>query len=141
MIQTIKNKTVSTVESYTNIPRTVKGTSLTLFAFLMSTGVAAAEEQQLGSIYCGTGVETLINTIFGAIIALGLPIALFYAIKGALAYTRSGGNPEKEKKGRDTLTNAGIGLGIQIGVLILPTLIDKMFAVIDMGFSSCVTPF
>lgn len=140
MIQTLKNKAASTVASYTNTPRTVKGTSLALFTLVMTTGTAAAETE-LGSIFCDTGVETLITTFFGALVALGMPVALFYLIKGGLKYSRSGGNPETEKKAKEELKNAIVGLGIMVGVLVLPTLIDKMFAVINMGFSSCVTPF
>ena len=113
-------------------------------AFLMMTfmtGTAAAETTKLGSIYCGTSIETLIGTFFGGMMGLALPLSLIYMVFSGFKYTRAGGNPEKEREAKKKLYYAGMGLAIIVGVLVIPEVANKIFSTVGMGFSSCVTPF
>lgn len=100
-----------------------------------------ATAQQLGDVYCGTDVETVIGTFFSAMLGLGLPISLFYTGYSGFRYMRAGGNPDKEREAKQKLYYGVMGLLIILGVLVLPEIADSIFDTIGYGFSDCVKPF
>jgi len=114
--------------------------SIGIAFLLVATGPAVAATD-VGSVYCGTGVETGIDLVFGAVAGLGLPAAGFYTGKAGLSYMHAGGNPEKKNKAKEKLVMAGIGFGIVALALVSPELIDKIGSQMGFGFSSCVKPF
>ncbi|WP_254534079.1 pilin [Natrinema gelatinilyticum] len=109
------------------------------FLGLVSGSVAA--QSSVGDVYCGTGVETGIGIVFGAVAGLGLPATGFYVGRAGLSYMRAGGNPEKKTKAKESLVMSGIGFGIIVLALISPELIDKVGSQMGFGFSDCVKPF
>lgn len=110
-------------------------------AFLTVAVGPAAAANDVGNVYCDTGVETGIDLIFGAVAGLGLPITGLYTGKAGLAYMTAGGNPEKKNAAKDKLVMAGIGFGIVVLALVSPELIDKIGRQMGFGFSDCVKPF
>jgi len=66
-------------------------------AFLVVAVGPAAAQNQVGDVYCNTGVATGIDLVFGAIAGLGLPATAFYIGTAGLSYMRAGGNPEEER--------------------------------------------
>ncbi|WP_249361537.1 pilin [Haloterrigena sp. H1] len=109
------------------------------FIALASGSVAA--QSSVGDVYCGTGVETGIGIVFGAVAGLGLPATGFYVGRAGLSYMRAGGNPEKKNQAKEQLVMSGIGFGIIVLALISPELIDKIGSQMGFGFSDCVKPF
>lgn len=107
---------------------------------LVSTGSVAAQSN-VGDVYCGTGIETGIGIVFGAVAGLGLPATGFYVGRAGLSYMRAGGNPEKKNQAKEKLVMSGIGFGIIVLALISPELIDKVGSQMGFGFSDCVKPF
>jgi hypothetical protein len=107
---------------------------------LLATGTAAAQDD-VGNVYCDTGVETGIDLVFGAVAGLGLPATAFYLSKGGLSYMRAGGNPEKKNKAKQRLVMSAIGFGIVVLALLSPELVDKIGTQMGFGFSDCVKPF
>lgn len=95
----------------------------------------------VGDVYCGTGVDTGINIVFGAVAGLGLPATGYYLSKGGLAYMRAGGNPEKKNDAKERIVMSGVGFGIIVVALISPELVDKIGSQMGFGFSDCVKPF
>ncbi|WP_255681498.1 pilin [Natrinema sp. SYSU A 869] len=110
-----------------------------VFLIVISGSVAAQSE--VGDVYCGTGVETGIGIVFGAVAGLGLPATGFYVGRSGLSYMRAGGNPEKKNQAKERLVMSGIGFGIIVLALISPELIDKVGSQMGFGFSDCVRPF
>ncbi|WP_305082478.1 hypothetical protein [Natrinema sp. DC36] len=109
-----------------------------LIVVLSGTAVAQSD---VGNVYCGTGVETGIGIVFGAVAGLGLPATGFYIGRAGLSYMRAGGNPEKKNRAKEKLVMSGIGFGILVLALISPELIDKVGSQMGFGFSDCVKPF
>lgn len=107
---------------------------------LVVTGSATAQSD-VGDVYCGTGVETGITIVFGAIAGLGLPATGFYVCRAGLSYMRAGGNPEKKNNAKERLVMSGLGFGIIVLALISPELIDNIGSQMGFDFSSCVRPF
>lgn len=104
-------------------------------------GSAAGTGTQVGTIYCGTGVETGIDIVFSALAGLGLPATAFYTGVAGLKYMRAGGNPEKKNKAKEGLVRAGMGFAIVVLALISPELVDKVGSQMGFAFSNCVKPF
>jgi len=116
--------------------------SLTMgLAFLVVAVGPAAAQNQVGDVYCNTGVATGIDLVFGAVAGLGLPATGFYTGKAGLSYMRAGGNPEKKNDAKEKLVMSGIGFGIVTLALVSPELIDKVGSQMGFGFSDCVKPF
>jgi len=108
--------------------------------FVAAVGPAAAQNQ-VGDVYCNTGVATGIDLVFSAVAGLGLPATGYYTGKAGLSYMRAGGNPEKKNKAKEKLVMSGIGFGIVALALVSPELIDKVGSQMGFGFSDCVKPF
>ncbi|WP_394349671.1 pilin [Natrinema versiforme] len=108
--------------------------------FVIMTGSVTAQSD-VGDVYCGTGVETGITIVFGAIAGLGLPATGFYVCRAGLSYMRAGGNPEKKNTAKERLVMSGIGFGIIVLALISPELIGNVGSQMGFEFSSCVQPF
>lgn len=108
---------------------------------VLATGIAAAAPDDVGNVYCDTGVETGIDLVFGAVAGLGLPATGYYMSKGGLSYMRAGGNPEKKNKAKERLVMSAIGFGIVVLALLSPELVDKIGTQMGFGFSDCVKPF
>lgn len=100
----------------------------------------AMAQSGVGDVYCGTGVETGINIVFGALAGLGLPATAFFIGRSGLSYMRAGGNPEKKNKAKEKLVMSVIGFGIIVFALISPELIDKIGSQMGFSFSDCVKP-
>lgn len=107
---------------------------------LIITGSATAQSD-VGDVYCGTGVETGISIVFGAIAGLGLPATGYYLAKSGLDYMRAGGNPEKKNTAKEELVMSGVGFAIIVVALISPELIDNIGSQMGFSFSDCVKPF
>nr|WP_280513034.1 pilin [Natrinema pellirubrum] len=110
-------------------------------SFLVIMTGSAAAQSDVGDVYCGTGVETGITIVFGAIAGLGLPATGFYVCRAGLSYMRAGGNPEKKNTAKERLVMSGVGFGIIVLALISPELIDNVGSQMGFEFSSCVQPF
>ncbi len=119
---------------------TLRSVTVWLVFATIATGPAAAQSN-VGDVYCGTGVETGITIVFGAVAGLGLPATGFYVGRAGLSYMRAGGNPEKKNEAKERLVMSGIGFGIVVLALISPELIDKVGSQMGFGFSDCVKPF
>jgi len=111
-----------------------------LALLVVAVGPAAAQSQ-IGDVYCGTGVDTGISLVFGAIAGLGLPATGLYTGKAGLSYMRAGGNPERKNDAKEKLVMSGVGFGIVVLALVSPELIDKVGSQMGFGFSDCVKPF
>ncbi len=117
-------------------------TTLTIgLAFFVAAVGPAAAQNQVGDVYCNTGVATGINLVFSAVAGLGLPATGYYTGKAGLSYMRAGGNPEKKNEAKEKLVMSGIGFGIVALALVSPELIDKVGSQMGFGFSDCVKPF
>ncbi|MGQ3722747.1 MULTISPECIES: pilin [Natrialba] len=110
-------------------------------AFLLLSTTTVAAQSDVGDVYCGTGVETGIGIVFGAVAGLGLPATGFYVGRAGLSYMRAGGNPERKNQAKEKLVMSGIGFAIIVLALISPELIDKVGSQMGFGFSNCVKPF
>jgi len=110
-------------------------------AFIALASGSVAAQSNVGDVYCGTGVETGINIVFGAVAGLGLPATGFYVGRAGLSYMRAGGNPEKKNQAKEKLVMSCVGFGIIVLALISPELIDKVGSQMGFGFSDCVRPF
>ncbi|GAB7120504.1 hypothetical protein JCM9743_29700 [Natrinema sp. JCM 9743] len=108
--------------------------------FALASGSVAAQSN-VGDVYCGTGVETGIGIVFGAVAGLGLPATGFYVGRAGLSYMRAGGNPEKKNQAKERLVMSCVGFVIIVLALISPELIDKVGSQMGFGFSDCVQPF
>ncbi|WP_440992398.1 pilin [Haloarchaeobius baliensis] len=100
-----------------------------------------AAPDDVGNVYCDTGVETGIDLVFGAVAGLGLPATGYYMSKGGLSYMRAGGNPEKKNQAKERLVMSGVGFAIVVLALLSPELVDKIGSQMGFGFSDCVKPF
>ncbi|WP_227015882.1 pilin [Haloarcula sp. JP-L23] len=107
---------------------------------VLCSGPALAQSD-VGSVYCGTPVETGISVVFSALAALGLPAGMFFTGRSGLAYMRSTGNPNAQNQARRDLILSGIGLGVVIMALVAPEIVAKFGNEIGFSFSECVTPF
>lgn len=117
-------------------------TAAMFVALLMLIAVEPASAQEsVGSVYCDTVVERGIDMVFGAIAGLGLPVTLFYIIRGGVSYMRAGGRPQRKDDAREQVLMAGVGFGIVLLALAAPELIDKFGSQLGFGFSDCVQPF
>ncbi|AEN07530.1 pilin [Halorubrum lacusprofundi] len=124
----------------TRAPPRVISLSMGIAFLVVAVGPAAAQNQ-VGDVYCNTGVATGIDLVFGAIAGLGLPATAFYIGTAGLSYMRAGGNPEKKNDAKEKLVMSGIGFGIVVLALVSPELIDKVGSQMGFGFSDCVKPF
>ena len=124
----------------TRVPPRVVSLAMGLTFLVIAVGPAAAQNQ-VGDVYCNTGVATGIDLVFGAVAGLGLPATAFYTGTAGLSYMRAGGNPEKKNKAKEKLVMSGIGFGIVTLALLSPELIDKVGSQMGFGFSDCVKPF
>jgi hypothetical protein len=122
------------------VPPQVVSLTIGLTFLVVAVGPAAAQNQ-VGDVYCNTGVATGIDLVFGAIAGLGLPATGFYTGKAGLSYMRAGGNPERKNEAKEKLVMSGIGFGIVVLALVSPELIDKVGSQMGFGFSDCVKPF
>ncbi|WP_229380279.1 pilin [Haloterrigena salifodinae] len=129
-IRQLRNTVLSTVVS-----------TIVWSALLIVISGSAVAQSDVGNVYCGTGVETGIGLVFGAVAGLGLPATGFYVGRAGLSYMRAGGNPEKKNRAKEKLVMSGIGFGIIVLALISPELIDKIGSQMGFGFSDCVKPF
>ncbi|MDL0125731.1 pilin [Halobacterium salinarum] len=136
--ETASNRADSQSTAASRLPK--QAALIVVFLILFAVEPAAAQTQ-VGDVYCGTGVDTGIDLVFGAIAGLGLPATGFYTGKAGLSYMRAGGNPEKKNDAKEKLVMSGIGFGIVVLALISPTLIDKVGSQMGFGFSDCVKPF
>jgi len=125
-------------EAYTT-PWVVRSTQLILLVALFSGSAMAQTE--LGSLYCDTAVEDIINVVFTAFAGLGLPATMFFVSRSGLEYMRSSGNPNQQNAARQDLILSGTGFMIIVLAVVSPELIDKFGASIGIGFSDCVKPF
>ncbi|WP_226043274.1 pilin [Natrinema sp. DC36] len=125
---------------YTSVPPQLVSLATGLLLLIVAVGPATAQSD-VGDVYCGTGVETGIGIVFGAVAGLGLPATGFYVGRAGLSYMRAGGNPEKKNQAKEKLVMSGIGFGIIVLALISPELIDKVGSQMGFGFSDCVKPF
>nr|WP_247729555.1 pilin [Halovivax limisalsi] len=98
-------------------------------------------QSDVGDVYCGTGVDTGITLIFGALAGLGLPATAFFTGRAGLSYMRAGGNPEKKNDAKQKLVMSGVGFGIIVLALVSPELVSKVGDQMGFGFSDCVKPF
>jgi len=80
----------------TRAPPRVISLSMGIAFLVVAVGPAAAQNQ-VGDVYCNTGVATGIDLVFGAIAGLGLPATAFYIGTAGLSYMRAGGNPERRR--------------------------------------------
>lgn len=101
----------------------------------------ASAQVNVGAVYCGTVVERGIDMVFGAVAGLGLPVTLFYLVRGGVNYMRAGGRPQKKDEAREQVLLAGVGFGIVLFALAAPELIAKFGSQLGFGFSNCVRPF
>ncbi|WP_257300547.1 pilin [Haloarchaeobius sp. FL176] len=117
--------------------------SLAVGLGFLIVGVAPvlAAPDDVGTVYCDTGVETGIDLVFGAVAGLGLPATGYYMSKGGLSYMRAGGNPEKKNQAKERLVMSGVGFAIVVLALLSPELVDKIGSQMGFGFSDCVKPF
>lgn len=79
------------------------------------------------------------NVITWALIVAGI-LALFYLIYGGIRYIRSGGDQEKVKGARETLTYALIGLIIIVlsfGIINFIAAITGATCITQFGFGNC----
>lgn len=125
---------------FTSVPPQLVSLVTGLLLLIVAVGPATAQSN-VGDVYCGTGVETGIGIVFGAVAGLGLPATGFYVGRAGLSYMRAGGNPEKKNQAKEKLVMSGIGFGIIVLALISPELIDKVGGQMGFGFSDCVKPF
>jgi len=121
----------------TRAPPRVISLSMGIAFLVVAVGPAAAQNQ-VGDVYCNTGVATGIDLVFGAIAGLGLPATAFYIGTAGLSYMRAGGNPEKKNDAKEKLVMSGIGFGIVVA-LVSPELIDKVGSQMGFGFRLCQT--
>ncbi|WP_236044940.1 hypothetical protein [Haloarcula nitratireducens] len=98
-------------------------------------------QTEVGSVYCGTAVETAISVVFGALAALGLPAAMIFTGRSGLSYMRSTGNPNQQNEARRDLILSMTGLGIVFLAIMAPEIINKFGSEIGFSFSNCVSPF
>jgi len=111
-------------------------------AFLVVAVGPAAAQNQVGDVYCNTGVATGIDLVFGAIAGLGLPATAFYIGTAGLSRTCGlAAIPRRRTMPREKLVMSGIGFGIVVLALVSPELIDKVGSQMGFGFSDCVKPF
>jgi hypothetical protein len=118
----------------------VKLSVLVLLGVTFFTGPAMAQTE-IGDLYCGTAVETGINIVFGAIIALGLPAAMFFVGRSGLGYMRSTGDPQQQMEARKDLILSGVGFMIIVLAIISPQLISNLAEDLSFSFSECVKPW
>lgn len=100
----------------------------------------ASAQTGVGSVYCGTAVENGIDMIFGAIAGLGLPLTMFYMVRGGYNYMRAGGRPQRKDNAREQIVMAGMGFGIVVLALAAPEMVDKFGSQLGFNFSECVQP-
>lgn len=112
----------------------------TLLVVAVFTGPAMGQTN-LGSVYCGTAVETGISVVFGSIIALGLPAAMFFVGRSGLGYMRSTGNPQQQNEARKDLILSGVGFMIVVLAIVSPQIISNLGDQLAFGFSDCVKPY
>lgn len=118
----------------------VRRSSLALLVVTVFTGPAMAQSD-LGSIYCGTAVETGISIVFGAIVALGLPSAMFFVGRSGLGYMRATGQPQQQMEARKDLILSGVGFMIVVLAIVSPQIISNLGDQLAFGFSDCVKPY
>ncbi|WP_209309578.1 pilin [Haloarcula amylovorans] len=123
----------------TSNPRFRSLLQLSLIVVLFSGSAMA--QTSVGSVYCGTPVETAISLVFGAIAALGMPAAMFFTGRSGLSYMRATGNPNQQNQARQDLILSVTGLAIVFLALIAPEIISKLGSELGFSFSSCVNPF
>lgn len=132
---------VSLIQQLHKLLSSSMATALVWSCFLLLITTSASAQSDVGNVYCGTGVETGISIVFGAIAGLGLPATGFYVTSAGLSYMRAGGNPEKKNKAKEKLVMSGIGFAIIVLALISPELIDNVGSQMGFNFSECVKPF
>jgi len=110
-------------------------------AFLVVAVGPAAAQNQVGDVYCNTGVATGIDLVFGAIAGLGLPATAFLHRDGWPLVHAGWRQSEKKNDAKEKLVMSGIGFGIVVLALVSPELIDKVGSQMGFGFSDCVKPF
>ncbi|AQL44443.1 hypothetical protein BV210_02410 [Halorientalis sp. IM1011] len=113
----------------------------TSLAFLLVSVGPAAAQSDLGSVWCGTGVDTGITIAIGAIAGLGLPWTIFSIAQAGIAYERAGGNPEKQNSAKEKLVKSAIGFGIIILAVLSPAIINNVGGQMGFGFADCMNPF
>lgn len=101
----------------------------------------AMGQTDLGSVYCGTAIEDGIGLVFGSIIALGLPAAMFFVGRSGLSYMRSTGNPQQQNAARKDLILSGLGFMIVVLAIVSPEIIANVSGQLGFSFSDCVKPY
>lgn len=136
------NSAIDSLPATRRVPgRILRRTATASLLVLVFATAPVAAQTAIGDLYCGTGVETGIDIIFGAIAGLGLPVTMLYLAKGGLDYMRTGANLERRSQARDQLVMAGLGFGVIVLALIAPGIITKVGGLMGFTFSSCVQPF
>ncbi|MBX0288713.1 pilin [Halomicroarcula sp. F28] len=107
-------------------------------ALVLFTGPAAARE--LGKVYCGTSVESLLTAVFGALVGIGIPATMFYVARSGLSYMRASGNPNQQNEARRDLILSLTGFGVIVLAIISPEIASKFFAETSNSISPCVRP-
>jgi hypothetical protein len=119
---------------------TVRLSALVLLVGTLFAGPAMGQTD-LGSIYCDTAVETGISVVFGAIIALGLPAAMFFVGRSGLGYMRSTGDPQQQMEARKDLILSGVGFMVVVLAIVSPQIISNLGGELAFSFSDCVKPY
>lgn len=78
-----------------------------------------------GQVTKSQNLSQLISNVVKLILSVALAIAILFVIIGGYQYITSAGNEEKSTKGRQTLTNAIIGIIIIIFSYMIVTVIDR----------------
>lgn len=114
---------------------------VTGLAFLLVAVGPAAAQSDLGSVWCGTGVDTGITIAVGAMAGLGLPWTIFSIVQAGIAYERAGGNPEKRNEAKEKLVKSAVGFAIITLAVLSPAIINNIGSQMGFGFADCMNPF
>lgn len=110
-----------------------------VFLTLVTAPVGA--QSDLGSVWCGTGVDTGANIIIGGLAGLVLPATMLFMIRAGLSYERAGGNPEKKNEAKNQLVMSAVGFIIVALAVLSPAIIDNIGSQMGFGFADCMYPF
>ncbi|MDD5031567.1 MAG: hypothetical protein PHR36_00800 [Patescibacteria group bacterium] len=113
--------------------------SFFVFSFLLTVGLANAEEPLggLGNTGVGigyktgggeakTGIARLIGNIIGAVMAFIGVAFMALVIMGALDIIGAGGNDEKVKEGKDKIKNGAIGILVIFAAYLLTVVVFRI---------------
>lgn len=117
---------------------------LFFLGFVLNPAQAYAADAWGGCVVDGVATLTCIpiifNNVINWIITFGGVIALFYLIYGGFKFVQSGGEEEKVKSARQTITYAIIGLVIMLlsfGIVNIIGSITGTTCISQFGFGNC----